>query len=311
MKIVIPFVQIDADNPNLRKKDVSLSSSTYFQCIVVSFASLRYLHPTLQLQLTTNRSLPEEYSRQLEAINVNTKLVTYEHNPPASFGNRFRGCFYLIDAIKAENEDTLYLDPDIFCIRPIPIEKMKLDSIAALDLKFGDLKNINGITPKDARSISSLLLGKTFDNVHKHFGGEAIYIPNILKEKLVTEIEVIWQKNLILAEMGRAFLPTEEHILSIVFSNYTVEELNFIILRIWTTIKYSKTEGGKTDLGRLSLWHLPAEKSYGFIKAYELYQQGNLFNKKKNGNIIDFYSTLFGINNTFLQKLWFRNPLSQ
>jgi hypothetical protein len=307
MKVVIPFVQIKSHNPNVRTNDFDTNLDTYFKCIVVSFTSLRFWNPTLTLQLTTNLHLPKIYAKQLEDIGVHTKIIAYDHNPPISFGDTFRGCFYLIDAIGAENENALYLDPDILCVKPIPISEIAIDSIAALDLKFDDQKQINGISPREARILSSKFSEKKFDKVHKHYGGEAIYIPQSLKKNILAEIEEIWLGNKRSAADGRLFLPTEEHIFSIAFSSYAVEDLNSIILRIWTTLKYSKAEGGDLDVTRLSLWHLPAEKSHGFRKAYRLYERGELFTKEKNGSNINFMISLFNVNKPYFKKLLSRN----
>ena len=311
MKVVVPFVQIQGHNPNVRTNDFVSNLNTYFKCIVVSFSSLRFWNPTLSLQLTTNLHLPKKYAKQLEEINVHTKIVAYDHNPPISFGNTFLGCFYLIDAIGAEDENVLYLDPDILCVGPIPISEIRLNSIAALDLKFEDQKQINGISPNEARILSSKFSEKTFDKVHKHYGGEAIYIPQNLRRNILSEIEEIWLGNKRSAAKGQLFLPTEEHIFSIVFSSYAVEDLNSIILRIWTTLKYSKTEGGDLDVTKLSLWHLPAEKSHGFRKAYRLHGKGELFAIEKNGSTINFMTSLFNVNKPYFKKLLSRNLFSR
>ena len=138
MKIVIPFVQIDAHNPNLSSRKTISASDTYFECIVIAFASIKHWNPKFRLQLTTNIPVREPFAYQLKELNVETKIIDYAFNPPIEFGNSFRGCFYLFDAIIAESEDVLYIDPDVVCVGAIPQDIFKNCEIGALDLRFAD-----------------------------------------------------------------------------------------------------------------------------------------------------------------------------
>ena len=75
MKVVIPFVQINAHNPNLSSRTFSSALNTYFECIVVAFTSLKQWNPNLKLQLTTNLAVKEPYAYQLNELNVEIKIV--------------------------------------------------------------------------------------------------------------------------------------------------------------------------------------------------------------------------------------------
>jgi len=306
MKIIIPFVQINAHNPNLSSRNFNSALNTYFECIVVAFASLKQWNPNLKLQLTTNLAVKSPYAYQLKKLNVDIKIVQYLHNPPIEFGETFRGCFYLFDAIMAENEDVLYIDPDVLCVGFIPLEIFEDCTIGALDLQFADNTEINGISPLEARTIYSQLSTKQVEEPHKHFGGEAIYVSKVIKDSLVSDIDSLWNANVSAGISGKKFLPTEEHMLSLIFSNYSIKNLNFLILRIWTTMRYRKTEGGILDKHNPILWHLPSEKSFGFHKAYKLVRKNKLFKYSDESMNRNYFKKIFGIDKSKVSQFFNR-----
>jgi hypothetical protein len=303
MKVVIPFAQIDAYNPNLDSKSASSSVETYFQCIVVAFASLRRWNPKLSLQLTTNLPIKESYTNFLSKFEVEIKIVDYTFNPPEEFGNTFRGCFFLFDAIAAEEDDVLFIDPDVYCIGEIPLEIFLNEQFGALILGFPDDKNINGLTPFQARKIIAEIGSYPAIVDHKHYGGEAIFVPSKLRGVFIQEINEIWGKNIAAAIRGEPFLTTEEHIISLILSNYKVTNLDSVVLRIWTTIKYGRVEGGLLSSSGKSLWHLPAEKSYGFKTAYHLLLEGKLYQDISKSKQLSFEQRIFHIKNRY-QRLF-------
>lgn len=303
MKIVIPFVQIDAHNPNLSSRKTISASDTYFECIVIAFASIKHWNPKFRLQLTTNIPVREPFAYQLKELNVETKIIDYAFNPPIEFGNSFRGCFYLFDAIIAESEDVLYIDPDVVCVGAIPQDIFKNCEIGALDLRFADNKEINGISPSEARKIYSQMYNRQELKSHNHYGGEAVFISKLVKDSLVSDIQKLWIANTSAAVRGESFLTTEEHILSLIFSDYLVSDLNSLILRIWTTMHYNKIEGGTLEVQKPSLWHLPSEKSFGFHTAYRLNQKNQLFKFSDEAKNQSDLRKIFGIDKSKVSRI--------
>lgn len=303
MKVVIPFAQIDAYNPNLDTKSASSSIETYFQCMVVAFASLRRWNPKLSLQLTTNLPIGENYANLISGFGVQIKIIDFTFNPPEEFGNTFRGCFFLFDAIVAEEDDVLFIDPDVYCIGEIPLDIFLNLRFGALLLGFPDDKNINGLSPFQARKIyAEIGIYPAIDD-HKHYGGEAIFVPKNLREKFIQDIDEIWGKNVAAAISGKPFLTTEEHVISLILSNYKVTNLDSVILRIWTTIRYGRVEGGFLTSAGKSLWHLPAEKSYGFKTAYDLLLEGKLYQDSSKSKQLSIEQRIFHIKNRY-QRLF-------
>lgn len=273
------------------------------QCIIVAFASLRHWNQDATLQLTTNKSIHRVYEKQLNQLDVSIKIVSYLHNPPMEFGDTFRGCFYLFDAMIAEESSALFIDPDVYCVGPVSFDQLQKNVIGVLNLNFHDDKIINGISPLGARKIYTELTKIMIPKPHSHYGGEAIYIPREIRNELLQDIEVLWIKNIEAAKKGNPFLTTEEHVISLVLANYQVQNLKDIILRIWTSIKYTKVEGGILDVNRTVLWHLPAEKSYGFRTAYKLLQRGKLFEAKKRAFNRTSDATIFHLNYSRYMKI--------
>lgn len=70
-------------------------------------------------------------------------------------------------------------------------------------------------------------------------------------------------------EESETFLTTEEHILSCLFGDSSYVELNKHIQRIWTGLRDRRVRSKDVDIDSLDLWHLPAEKAFGFQSAFD------------------------------------------
>jgi hypothetical protein len=211
----------------------------------------------------------EPFSSILKRLDVDIKFIPFNFEPPEILGKRFKGCFYILDSIKDMSESTLFIDPDIICMNPIDLNYMKIKaserSIGVLNLKFSENQNVNGISHAQAIEIYNSLTGQE-SKLSFHIGGEAFFLPVEMKNDFLGPLLNYWNKSF--SGEGSKILPTEEHIFSVLVQNFDTFELNNTILRIWTSKSYRVTEGGKFSL-LLPLWHLPAEKTRGFLKIYE------------------------------------------
>lgn len=275
MKVVIPFAQVSTINPNIDNKKLTNTLVTYLKCIVVCFASIRKFNPKIDLCLVTNSPIPDEFSKLLNIIGAEIKLTPFTHEPPPEFGDKFRGCFYIFDAIGAFDESILLVDPDVICIDGISrIEDECGDKIGVFPIDFEERKTINGISRALAAEIYGNYLGTLPGNLiaRSHLGGEIIYIPQTKLYEFYTSIEKFWAWNLQAARIGRGFLTTEEHILSYIIKESQSVNLNSYISRIWTSYSYRKHEGNDIPINSLCLWHLPSEKSRGFDEMFNYFQ---------------------------------------
>lgn len=267
MKVSIPFAQTDADNPNVRNKTQVENIEIYMQNIIVCFASLRKFNPTLKLQLITNKKV--RITQLLEKLNVELTYIPFTFYPPDIYGKTFAGCFYIFDGISAMTESTLFIDPDILCMNPLDLQYFNslevAGTIGALDLQFSPSKDVNGLSHLEAVDIFSQISDKSVIT-NFHVGGEAFFLPISIKEHFVNQITDYWEYVKLKSQV--TLLPTEEHIFSVLLSNFKYSRINHTIKRIWTAKSYRKIAGGNFEHG-LPLWHLPAEKTRGFLCIYK------------------------------------------
>jgi hypothetical protein len=271
LQIAIPFAQIESLNPNISETNFQKSQEIYFMNISTCFVSIRKHNPDIGLQLYTNKNPPDKFVKGLRDIGVTIKITPFTFIPPAENGNLFRGCFYIFDAIANMQESTLFLDPDIICIRKIDLPEIQRavpkEEIGFFYPGFSNEKKINGLTHNEAIEKYNSLMGTSY-SPSRHIGGECIFLPISLRDSLMLDFRNYW----LLAtretkSLKSSFLTTEEHILSVISLKFSSFSLNRHISRIWTTKTYRKVEGSHAIEG-LTFWHLPSEKNRGLLDIF-------------------------------------------
>jgi hypothetical protein len=286
IEIVVPFAIVDSINPNVKAKTYDKALSIYYKTICVCFFSLKKFNPDTKLIFLTNVYPPKRYSDFLNYLKVEIKIREYSFIPPAAFGPLFRGSFYLLDAIEISEGPTLFIDPDVMCVKKIPLERLN-KNLMCLEMPFESHENLNGISRFEAQKIFSRYSGKKSETIQNHLGGECIFIGNGM-ERFKDEIRRLWEYNYNLDPVKGNFLPTEEHLLSLLASSYNYSNLEFLIERIWTGYKY-RLIPNKKQMNELSLLHLPAEKSKGFRQFFWLVSNfPNFFYRMKKEYFIFF-----------------------
>jgi hypothetical protein len=226
----------------------------------------------------------------LEKLRVDIRICQYSFNPPSEFGDLFRGCFYLFDAIHNCEDSTLFIDPDIIAIDNISdIEEFCGTKYGIFNLELSKNKKINGLTLKESDEVFSRYSQK-FRIPNKIpttalLGGEILFIPKENINEIRSKLSHFWAWNTENAIKGDAFLTTEEHILTQILKSDNYVFLNRYISRIWTTKKFTKHQGNNANIFQLKLWHLPAEKSRGFIEMYRIMSKNN-FEKKYSKDVL-------------------------
>ena len=265
MQIVIPFAQLQAINPNLPVQDLETSISKYFKCISVSCFSLRQENPELSILVITNKALDPYFAQILSSLDVTLQITPFGFEPPAEFGQTFKGCFYFFDALLSLKEDSLILDPDVICLENLENMFARLQGkVAVFRPNFEPHNVVNGITPNLAGQIYSEYLGEELRHIPNHIGGEAIYFPRDSVEMFASKLKPLWEWNKDRCRNGLPFLTTEEHILTCILKDWQTESLGPYISRIWTTRSFKDVQGEVKDIDKLILWHLPSEKNRGF-----------------------------------------------
>ena len=313
MEIVIPFVKVKAINPNMSKFKSLDQSDEYYKCIVVSFMSFRKFNPDINLVLATNISPPTTYLSWLDKLGVKIRKIPFTYEPPFEFGDKFKGCFYIFDAINVATDDALYIDPDFLCIKDLKNLSRELDTkVGIFELDFPKDYKINGMTVNEAAEIWSIFKpwATTPPNNLSHFGGEAIYIPLEKLAEVNSDIDKVWNWNKHQAKSGQKLLTTEEHIFTNLLKSTDLVLLNNYISRVWTARSFSENQGSKKPVTELSMWHLPSEKNRGFKVMYETLNSSNNLLEMDNEKFISMCLEIFHIDSRlykFIYKLrkWF------
>lgn len=250
---------------NLKIDNFESLQNTYYRMIIVAFITLRKYNEKLELEFVTTNIPADYYKALLEKYNINIKIVPFHFKPPQGFSETYGFSFYLLDAICAnKDQNVLYLDPDVVCLENLNnLFELAQGKFGVLSCEYSKEMDINGITLLQAESIGNRL--KKITTKYVHFGGEIYFIP---KEKSISVCESIlsnFNKNLEYFENGHDYLTTEEHLLSVIFNGEKTFELDTYIRRIWTRYRYNNVNGLEK---KLTLWHLPAEKKFGFQELF-------------------------------------------
>jgi hypothetical protein len=258
----IAFARVDPrQNPNVRSTD----GDVYMKAMIVAFASLRRWNPTLELVLVTDTPIGESFGSLFESLGVEIRSVPFSHRPPEGLTTTFAASLYQFDAMGVCQNSTLFLDPDILCVRPLTslISAVGIDRVGALPIGYPVDRIVNGLSRRQAAAIHAAL-GES-DDVPIHYGGECFAIPEGVREHVLSRSERAWQDSIELWKAGRLHLVTEEHVMSYALRGVDVLALDPYVKRIWTAARFRNVTG--TEDG-LALWHVPAEKGRGFSSLF-------------------------------------------
>jgi hypothetical protein len=248
--------------------------AVYWRCLTVLFASARITNPDQRLVLFSNvtppvvdgldlaRILPERYGVELRRVALTARLAR-ELTP--SWGNVLY-FFDILASLGEEPDDTrlAVVDSDIVVTGSLAPLFASLDShdYALYPVSTADDENVNGLSPRQMGAIVGQIRPELGLAPITHFGGEmfACSLGTWRRDAAV------FQRLLEDAGSGSgpaAAVRTEEHIYSIAsrLLGVAVADAGAQLKRIWTSPRFSTVADGDEAL---ALWHLPAEKRYGF-----------------------------------------------
>jgi hypothetical protein len=266
--VAIPFVRVDAkQNPNIKSKSTD-SSLAYFRSMTVAFASVRRLHPDIDLTLITDAAPPGEFKSILSELGIRTQIALFDHRPPAGFTRVFEGSLFLLDALNHLDADiSILIDPDVLLVRPLNEMLNELgDRAGAVRIDYTVEQNINGLSRTEAMELYRLL-GEPVTAPQQHMGGEFYVIPRKHLDTLRSRVDSAWTLSLHRFSQGETRFTTEEHVLNAALRGIPFMTLNNYVRRVWTAHSFRNVT--KNDV-QLTAWHLPAEKDRGFAALYPL-----------------------------------------
>lgn len=249
----------------------------YWRCIAVLFASARITSPQTRLMLFANVPPPVvdgiDLAGVLARLGVEQRRVPLTRRLVSGKGQSWGNVLYFLDAFDAladEPDETpvALVDSDVLCAWPLDPLFGLLDraDFAAYRVETRMDEDVNGMTVPDMTHAARTVDHVGSDADIAHYGGE------LLAARLGT-----WRHErgrfLDLYDRARAgdhafaSIRTEEHLYSIALADpaLRVAEANPLMKRIWTSPRCNTARPGDENL---LLWHLPAEKRYGFADLF-------------------------------------------
>jgi hypothetical protein len=283
------FVSDTADNSTFFPQiginsDAPEAKAIYWRCVLCFFASSRVVNPSAAHLFFTNAGLPivDGISVELFFARLNVKVINLPINyrlPSGrvkSWGNQF----YILDIIRAISLSINYdryivLDADCLWLTSAKYVEESIDRLGVLtylldEKAYGKDEFINGITRYDMAKFLNDMGGGDRESV-PYCGGEIFAASSAEIIRIADQIPQMWNRVL----GGGKTAPQEEaHFLSIIYAlnGYDIGTANTHIKRMWTALKHSNVD--VSDLA-LTIWHLPAEKKYGFKRLFDRLRSGD------------------------------------
>ncbi|MEO6916926.1 MAG: hypothetical protein ABI151_15970, partial [Chitinophagaceae bacterium] len=256
----------------------------YWRCILVFYlTSIRFNKQEKHLLFTNAKQVPVVDGRDVQALlnemNVEVIFTDFNYKTPKGYFFSFQNQFYEFSILeyitknrKNANDTYLILDSDCIFLKPV-------DTLFAAAAKQGfisfedDVKPeyvINGLNCNDLKEITEELLGHKIDTIPTYHLGEFFLASYENIEKIYNDFIKLWPVLLERHAAGKKKFNEEAHTLSYLYfkNGLKAGKRDSFMKRIWTNPTfYRNVADTDTDL---AIWHLPAEKTYGIRKLYDL-----------------------------------------
>jgi hypothetical protein len=276
------FVSDDPENASFfpqigRSSDTSEAKAIYWRCILCFFASSIAVNPHNTHVFFTNSNLPiidgVDVAQAFDQWQVSVVHLPLNYRLPLGRVEAWGNQFYIFDIIRylaefGQHERYVVLDCDCVWMRPVADLEKAIGQYGVLtylidEREYGEGESINGLSRQGMARFLSSVGSKPRDSI-PYCGGEIFAATRHEIKRLAGQIDCVWAH--VLATDNDT--PKEEaHLLSILYAmnNYEIGTANPFIKRIWTTFKRNNVEASDFDL---TVWHLPAEKMFGFRRLF-------------------------------------------
>ncbi|WP_207532063.1 hypothetical protein [Desertivirga arenae] len=272
--------------PQSGQKSSSQShQNIYWRCLIVFFITSKRFNKREKHVLFTNVSqLPEidgkKVSDILRDLDVEIIRTDFKYKTPKGYHGCFQNQFYefsILEHIALNNNNPedkyLILDSDCLFIKPAfrLFQEAEKNGFISFEIDSPADYVINGLSRRQMQKVFSELLEKEVAEVPSYHLGEFLLcsVGNI--KKIYQDFLELWPKLLQRHALGLDKLNEEAHTLSYLYykNDLHPSRNNIFIKRIWTNPLFYRNVS-TTDVN-LTIWHLPAEKTFGFAKLYELF----------------------------------------
>lgn len=273
-------------------KDVSVQA-IYWRCAAVCMYTARKFNPDLRLVFFSNvTKLPTidniKYELLFEKLKIEFYTTPFEYQTPKGYYGSWSNQFYEFSILKFISDHPHFSDEDSFIL-------IDSDCVITKDLKaiFSEVSDydcitysldgynpsykINGNSRIDMKAIYESLQGSPIDSVPTYHAGEFLGATIESIKKLMNIFYPTWQLLLNYHSRNLPRLHEEAHVLSYLYhrGGYTGGQANAYIKRLWTDP--SGYRNIKKADENYTIWHLPAEKRFGFKKMFK-FLKNNDFN---------------------------------
>jgi len=287
--IVASWIVLDDPNTATEFPSVGGNSATagfqrvYWQCLVVFFFTARVHNPSLALVLYANVdaavTAPADMLATMQALGVVFRRLDITFRLPFGSVGRWGNQFYVLDIIRdfAANGggDALVL-VDSDCVWRGPVDGIDaalrqheclLYTLSPADQKeYEGGRLMNGMSLARMSEIARAEFDLEPDRQVQYHGGEFFAATRSFCQRIQQKIPALWRR-----AQAEAMLPDaikeEAHFLSILAEGMAVTPGtgNTFVRRIWTN--FEDLNAARSD-ELLTLWHLPAEKRFGFRRLW-------------------------------------------
>lgn len=255
----------------------------YWRCIVIYFLTSKIHNPTCDHVLFSNVDVagmaPPQITEQLRSIGVRFEKLPITYRLPsgsvASWGNQF----YVLDIIRRFAEgnlgDVLVL-ADSDCVWRGSADDFARRTVAngtlLYTLRPKDQKNyevgklVNGVSHQRMTDLARTVFNVSGPDLVQYHGGEFLSASTEYCRRILPQIDALWSVVVSEAMLADSIKEEAQFLSVIAYANH-VEPFtaNDVIRRIWTNFEDLNVEA--TD-SNLTIWHLPAEKKFGFRRLF-------------------------------------------
>lgn len=274
----------ESDFPQSGKKSSSQShQNIYWRCLVVFYiTSTRFNKNVKHLLFTNVRSLPVVDGRNISDILHELKVeivpVNFKYKTPKGYFKSFQNQFFEFSILEyisknshQPNDMYLILDSDCLFIKSANtlFKEASKKGFISFEIDSPVDYKINGLSRLDMKDLFAELLGEEVNDIPSYHLGEFLLCNVAHIKKIYSDFEQLWVDLLIRNEKGLSKLNEEAHTLSYLYykNKLPASPQNSFIKRIWTNPVFYRNVN-PSDL-RLSIWHLPAEKTFGIARLFE------------------------------------------
>lgn len=253
----------------------------YWRCVYVLYRSAFVTNAgtvTDWLFFTNVKNLPSvdgiNFQKFFEENGVRVICMELTRRTPKDWYGAWRNQFYLFDILEYLKDfegNHLILDSDCVVTGSLSslYREIAQKQILTLPIDYSEDKDINGCSVREMRALYRDFYDTEEPGDLVYMGGEFVAVTAQAIRELLPVFYDIWEKNYRLYENKRKKLNEEAHMLSLCYYRLGManEAGRKYIRRIWTDMNLDQVQ--ETDC-RLPVWHLPAEKKFGFVRLFRV-----------------------------------------